>query len=149
MNPSTLSLQLLIAITSTDLVRIPSENKNGVVSTCDKDNKYAPCACKVVITNTKILQHNKNVTVEFPEFPCIVTENERRMVKGKIANGYICTQLRSDKKLYRDINDNPIEISIVYKAGCELRCLDENCERDGNGKEEEREKRVCVRHVTW
>ena len=44
----------------------------------------------------------------------------------------MCTQLKSKKILYRDVEDTPIEEEIVYKPGCELRHkLEEDAVDDG------------------
>ena len=96
-------------------------------SACNKLDPYAPCGCKVINTNTVIYQDGRTVTLEFPEQVCQDSHNRKRVTKGRIPSGFRCVQLRADRMLYRDAAGEVIQIPVIYRAGCELRCLGRNC----------------------
>ena len=72
--------------------------------------------------------------MEFPEYKCNNKDNKERKNGGLIAPGYTCEQLHSRRTLYRDEDDEPIRAQIRYKAGCELRCVDKDCNKRTNLK---------------
>ena len=96
---------------------------------CNRRDKFAPCACKEILTNTEVHDEKTHriIKVEFPEYTCDIKENNDRRSKGMIANGYACEQLRTRRILYRDVNDDPIKVQVSYEAGCELRCINQDC----------------------
>ena len=104
-------------------------NPNAFIPVCNQNDRYAPCACKVISTMTDIHQESKTVTVEFTEQVCMDKRNKKRAEEGRIPVGYKCTQLKGDITLYRDVHGNPIEIPIIYRAGCEARCLVQDCKQ--------------------
>ena len=92
------------------------------VSPCNRRDRNAPCACRIVLVDTKIVRQGKEVDLEYPEAVCDTKENKRRLERGRIASMYKCTQLTSTTILYRDAKDEPIqEEEVSYNAGCELR----------------------------
>ena len=77
------------------------------------------------------LQDGRVVVIEFPEYLCENIENERRREHGEISDGFACLQLSSKRTIYRDQEDEPCRISVRYRAGCELRCVNDNCNTYG------------------
>ena len=68
--------------------------------------------------------------VQFPESSCEDDENRERMKEGLIGPKYWCFQIRKEMTIYRDANNIPVEVTVNYKAGCELRCVEKNCGRN-------------------
>ena len=91
------------------------------ISPCNHRNEFAPCSCRVTLTNFVLHRQGREINAEYPESVCDLNENARREEKGWISPMYACTQLRSKVTLYRDAADRPIEEEINYDAGCELR----------------------------
>ena len=58
----------------------------------------------------------------------IIRENEKRKDVGRIPTGYSCAQLKTRRTLYRDEYNQPIELEIKFRTGCELRCLNTYCD---------------------
>ena len=105
----------------------------ALVKVCDNTDEYAPCVCKEYTTSTIIRQDDgSHFTVEFPEYACNKIENKKRKKQGFIAPGYKCEQLMAHRILYRDQLDNPIKVHITYKGGCEIRCVNQNCQHAEN-----------------
>ena len=94
---------------------------------CNTRDHFMPCACQPTLTATKVHTDGKVVKVMFPEFKCEETINEKRKDEGRIDPGYKCTQLSKSRVLYRDVWYQPIEVEVQYSAGCELRCINEQC----------------------
>ena len=46
---------------------------------------------------------------------------------GRIPLHFKCIQMKANQIIYRDISDHPIQISVSYRAGCELRCTTSQC----------------------
>ena len=69
--------------------------------------------------------------IEFPEGICDKKENKRRKEEGVIGPKYFCFQLRKKMAIYRDVENNNIEVVVKHRAGCELRCLEKKC-KEGN-----------------
>ena len=110
---------------------VKKNTKNGVFQPCNHDDVYAPCAFKIDWTNVDVhVKNGSKVNVDFEEIICDEENNIKRVKAGKIPVWYKCTQLQSCRVLYRDSKQNPIEVTIAYKAGCELRCVNENCEKE-------------------
>ena len=100
-----------------------------LASICNVFDTRAPCQCKEILTNQIATEDGgKKVILEFPEYVCDIKENERREREGKIPQHHGCEQLTAKKMLFRDQEDEPIEIRISYRAGCELRCYSDNCD---------------------
>ena len=112
--------------------RSDSEKTNS--TNLKKNNVFdtrAPCQVREILTNRKVYDQDsdKMIIVEFPEYVCDEAENQRRKKAGRIPTGFICEQLWAEEILFRDQEHRPIEIKINYRAGCELRCVSDNCER--------------------
>lgn len=94
---------------------------------CNKAGHYTPCACAPTLTTTEVHMEGKIIIVNFPEFECQQSINDKRKLKGRIPVDYKCAQLTMKRTLYRDERGAPIEVDITFKAGCELRCINANC----------------------
>ena len=42
--------------------------------------------------------------------------------------GFTCSQLTDIKTIYRDVHNKPIEVEVHYNDGCELRCINRECQ---------------------
>ena len=102
-------------------------------SHCNVSNTRAPCACALVLTTLNVHKYGKVMKIEFLESVCNKVENEEREREGRIARGYACKQLFTDQTVYRDVSGREVEVSVVYKAGCELRCTTQECKRRMKG----------------
>ena len=80
------------------------------------------------MTNTKVHKGNETFIIEFPEYKCNKKQNSQRKRAGLIVPGFKCWQLTAHRTLYRDQEKNPIKVEIKYLAGCELRCIDRDCQ---------------------
>ena len=56
-----------------------------------------------------------------------VKDNNKSITEGRVLDGYRCEQLMAYRTLYRDAQNQPIQVKIKYRAGCELRCVNEYC----------------------
>ena len=102
-------------------------NHIGFISSCSKMDRGAPCSCNRILTRYSVHKGGRRIKVEFQEAVCNDTENSQRYESGRIRRGYTCSQLKLDTVLYTDAAFNPVEVPIVYKAGCELRCINPYC----------------------
>ena len=95
---------------------------NSFLSPCQDDDMFAPCACKLILTNIKLIYKDKCVSVEFPEAICHFDENAKRAMEGRIADHHRCEQLYSDRIVHKDTSQQPIHVPIHFKSACELMC---------------------------
>ena len=102
-------------------------NAHEYSSTCNENDAKAPCKCQMILTNMLVHKEGRLIDVEFTESVCNPKINYQRSVEGKIPSGFQCVQIKSHKTLYRDAEEQPIEIPISYRAGCELRCTTKKC----------------------
>ena len=72
--------------------------------------------------------NDKESVVEFQEFVCRRKENKRRIVNEVIEAKYICYQMRQQISIYHDVYGAPVNVTVNRKNGCELRCINKNCE---------------------
>ena len=101
---------------------------NAKQSICNVFDINAPCQCMEMLTMQRVREEGgKHVVIEFPEYVCKHKENERRKYHGVTPRGFTCAQLIAKKTLFRDQNEQPIQVQIRYKAGCELRCTADEC----------------------
>lgn len=106
----------------------PYININEKYSVCENDNPFSPCRCQTLMTQQAVpIQDGsggtKHVFIEYEEYACHKSVDMDKVVN----NRFRCTQLEDLKTVSKDIDENPVRVSIKYKAGCELRCLDKNC----------------------
>ena len=54
---------------------------------CNSKNAYAPCSCKEIITTMYVHTPKGYTLIEFPEYTCDQSENDRRGDTGRIISG--------------------------------------------------------------
>ena len=111
--------------------KIQTQRLKSLEKTCNQIDSFAPCACREQLTNARMVKDGVGILVEFPEYVCDNRENDRRSDAGRIAPGYSCSQLKTKMTLYRDEYNQPIELEVKYRAGCEMRCYNQNCNPGG------------------
>ena len=109
------------------MVQVQTQHLRSLKKTCDQFDWFAPCACREQLTNVRMVKEGVEILVEFPEYVCDNRENDRRSDAGRIPPGFSCAQLKTQMTLYRDQYEQPIELEVNYKAGCEMRCYNDNC----------------------
>ena len=107
--------------------QVQSQSLKSLEKTCDQFDWLAPCACREQLTNARMVKDGVEILVEFPEYVCDNRENNRRSDAGRIPPGFSCSQLKTKMTLYRDQYEQPIEVEVNFKAGCEMRCFNDNC----------------------
>ena len=117
--------------TTKQVQKIPTNAKEDVdelmfeiaMVSCTANNTFKPCVCQQIQTAATFTDKNgEPIFLEYPEFVCskdIRSEDQ--------AAGYGCKQLRSKRVLHRDVFEQRIHVEVIYNAGCELRCLYDNC----------------------
>ena len=109
------------SVLSPDRLPHQSSDTNTPTLTCDRSDRQSPCSCRMIITNIKVHVKNKPVIIQFPEYVCNQQASQQKI------DGFKCTQITSSTDICNDVDGNPINVSIAYKSGCELRCTDEQC----------------------
>ena len=99
-------------------------HKQPSAQLCRHLDHKAPCKCSIDFVDTYVAIKNTSgeykVDIEYIQYSCATTSNP-------ITDAFQCTQLEANKSISIDINNNPIDVRVVYKAGCELRCTNEFC----------------------
>lgn len=90
-----------------------------------ENNKHTPCRCNSIEEQRKADKEN---IVKFMNYTC-----ETPVKTDRSPAGYVCTQIRGRRRLYVDVDNKPLKglthLDIIYNAGCELRCTDNNCDK--------------------
>ena len=89
--------------------------------TCDHSDTKSPCACQTIMTDTRTVADSKLVDIQFPEYVC------RSQDGFEPADWYRCTQIWSATNVCNDVQGRRINVPIVFRSGCELRCVDKGC----------------------
>ena len=121
---------------------------NMMPTVCDGSDTLAPCQCKEIRTNVEVVEDGgKRVMVEFPEYVCDQKENKRRAIEGLLPHADICEQLGAKRTLFRDADDQPIRVEIEYRAGCELRCVSDECDEKVTNESIENQNKQVMKAV--
>ena len=93
---------------------------------CTDTNSFAPCKCTSHMTT--IVRDDS--VLRYTEYKCRRNDNILRILSRQIPSGYKCSQLYGRKIVYGDsIKSSAIKPAmLVYRSGCELRCMNKNCE---------------------
>ena len=96
---------------------------------CSKgDEFHAPCLCTTTVSGMTLVKDKKMTLVQFPEITCMEEENKKRLRKDRRNAGkYFCYQVEQKVTILRDIFDEPVNVNVSQKTGCELRCVHKHC----------------------